>query len=120
MNVYEQYSRLADDHSGIPAYIYGDLNVQGAGRTASGLSMLMGSAGKGISQVVKHIDQDVIKPIIRRLFLHNMRFDEDDTIKGDLEVVAKGAINMLGGEHLNVRRLEFLDRTAYCEGTACV
>ncbi len=46
MAVYDKFSKLADDHSGIPSYVYGDLNVQGAGRTASGLSMLMGSAGK--------------------------------------------------------------------------
>ena len=112
MDVYQNFSRLADDHSGIPAYIYGDLDVQGAGRTASGLSMLMGSAGKGIRQVVMHIDHDVLKPVIRRMFLHNMRFDEDESIKGDLHVVPKGAVNIMAGEHLNVRRLEFLERTA--------
>ena len=71
---------LADDHSGIPSYVTGDLNVQGAGRTASGLSMLMGSAGKGIRQVVMHID-NVIKPVIHRIFLYNMRYNEDESIK---------------------------------------
>ena len=34
--VYDRFSKLADEHSGIPAYMYGDLNVQGAGRTSSG------------------------------------------------------------------------------------
>lgn len=112
MGVYDRFSRMADDHSGIPAYVYGDLNVQGAGRTASGLSMLMGSAGKGIRQVVMHIDKDVIHPIVQRQFVYNMRYDPDDSIKGDVQVVAKGAINLAVKETVNVRRVEFLNATA--------
>jgi hypothetical protein len=110
--VYEKFSRLADDHSGIPAYVYGDLNVQGAGRTSSGLSMLMGAAGKGIRQVVMHIDSDVVKPIVTRQFVYNMRYDEDQSIKGDVEVVAKGAVNLAVKETVNLRRIEFLNATA--------
>jgi hypothetical protein len=112
MGVYEKFSRLADDHSGIPAYVYGDLNVQGAGRTSSGLSMLMGAAGKGIRQVVMHIDTDVVKPIVLRQFIYNMRYDEDESIKGDVQVVAKGAINLAVKETVNLRRIEFLNATA--------
>ena len=112
MAVYEKFSRLADDHSGIPSYIYGDTDVQGAGRTASGLSMLMGSAGKGIRQVVMHIDHDVVKPIIQRQFIYNMRYDEDESIKGDAQVVPRGAVNLAVKETTNVRRVEFLNATA--------
>lgn len=112
VGVYEKFSKLADDHSGIPAYVYGDLNVQGAGRTSSGLSMLMGAAGKGIRQVVMHIDSDVVKPIVMRQFVYNMRYDEDESIKGDAQVVAKGAINLAVKETVNVRRIEFLNATA--------
>lgn len=112
MAVYEKFSRLADDHSGIPSYIYGDTDVQGAGRTASGLSMLMGSAGKGIRQVVMHIDHDVVKPIIQRQFVYNMRYDEDESIKGDAQIVPRGAVNLAVKETTNVRRVEFLNATA--------
>lgn len=112
MAVYDKFARMADDHSGIPAYLYGDLNVQGAGRTSSGLSMLMGAAGKGIRQVVGHIDGDVIKPIVQRQFVYNMRYDEDETIKGDAQVLARGAVNLAVKETVNVRRIEFLNATA--------
>ena len=110
--VYEKFSRLADDHSGIPAYLYGDLNVQGAGRTSSGLSMLMGSAGKGIRQVVMHIDSDVLKPIVHRQYIYNMRYIDDESIKGDVDIQARGAVNLANKEQMNVRRLEFLNATA--------
>jgi hypothetical protein len=112
VGVYDRFSRMADDHSGIPAYIYGDTNVQGAGRTASGLSMLMGSAGKGIRQVVMHIDNDVLKTIVHRQFVYNMRYDPDESIKGDAQVVARGAVNLAVKETVNVRRVEFLNATA--------
>ncbi len=112
MGVYDKFSKLADDHSGVPAYIYGDLNVQGAGRTASGLSMLMGSAGKGIRQVVMHIDADIIKPVVNRQFIYNMRYDPDDSIKGDAQIVPKGAINLAVKDTVNIRRIEFLAATA--------
>lgn len=112
MAVYERFSKLADDHSGIPAYIYGDLNVHGAGRTSSGLSMLMGAAGKGIRQVVSHIDNDVVKPMVSRQFVYNMRYSEDESIKGDVIVIPKGSVNLSVKETLNMRRIEFLNATA--------
>ena len=109
--IYDKFAKLADDHSGIPSYVTGDLNVQGAGRTASGLSMLMGSAGKGIRQVVMHIDNDIIKPVIHRIFLYNMRYNDDESIKGDLAIVPKGAVNLAVKETVNIRRIEFLNAT---------
>lgn len=112
MAVYDRFSRLADDHSGIPSYVYGDLNVQGAGRTSSGLSMLMGAAGKSIRQVVMHIDADIVMPIVHRQFVYNMRYDDDESIKGDVVVSPKGAINLAVKETVNIRRIEFLNATA--------
>lgn len=112
MTVYTHFCKLADDQSGIPAYVYGDMNVTGAGRTASGLSMLMGSAGKGIRQVVMHIDMDVIEPAVVAQFNYNMRYVDDETLKGDIRCRAKGAIVLANREQLNVRRVEFLQATA--------
>jgi hypothetical protein len=112
LTVYEKFSQLADDHSGIPSYLSGDLNVKGAGRTASGLSMLMGSAGKSIRQVVMHIDADVLKVIVSRQFVYNMRYDEDESIKGDAQIIPRGAIQLAVKDTVNTRRVEFLQATA--------
>jgi len=112
MMVYQHFCKLADDQSGIPAYVYGDMQVGGAGRTSSGLGMLMGAAGKGIRQVVMHIDMDVIEPAVMAQYNYNMRYIDDDSIKGDTMVVAKGAIVLANREQLNVRRVEFLQATA--------
>jgi len=112
LGVYGQFARMADEQSGIPAYVYGDGAVGGAGRTASGLSMLMGSAGKGIRQTIMHIDFDVIGPIVRAQYNWNMQYIDDPSIKGDCEVVPRGAVTLANREQLNVRRVEFLQATA--------
>jgi hypothetical protein len=111
LRVYEYFSGLADNHSGIPAYIYGDTNVRGAGRTASGLSMLMGAAGKGIRQVVSYIDNEIIGPNIHRLYVFNMRYNENEDIKGDAVVIPRGAAIMSLKDTITARQLEALNYT---------
>lgn len=110
--VYGQFARMADEQSGIPAYVYGDGAVGGAGRTASGLSMLMGSAGKGIRQTIMHVDFDVIGPIVQAQYNWNMQYVDDPSIKGDCEIIPRGAVTLANREQLNVRRVEFLQATA--------
>lgn len=112
LQVYSQFARMADEQSGIPAYMYGDGNAGGAGRTASGLSMLMGSAGKGIRQVVMHIDFEVIGPLVTSQYNWNMQYVDRDDLKGDCEIVPRGAVTLANREQLNVRRVEFLQATA--------
>lgn len=112
LGVFKEYSRMADEHSGIPSYVSGDISVTGAGRTSSGLSMLMGAAGKSIRQVVSYIDSDIVKPVVTAQFIYNMRFDPDDKIKGDAFCEPRGAVNLAVKETAEVRRIEFLNATA--------
>ena len=111
MNVYQQFAKQADEITGIPNYVYGSSAVSGAGRTASGLSMLMDNASKGIKQAIANIDK-IVSGIVQRLYLHNMMYDEDPYIKGDFKVVAKGAIGLIHKETLQMRRNEFLIATS--------
>ena len=74
--------------------------------------MLMGSAGKSIRQVVMHIDADVTKLVVHRMFVYNMRYDEDESIKGDAQIIPRGAINLAVKDTVNSRRVEFLQATA--------
>ncbi len=108
MGVYEKFSVLADEYSGVPRYMTGDASAGGAGRTASGLSMLMGNAGKAIKGVIANIDENVIAPLVERLYLYNMRYETDPELKGDVKVVAKGASGLVQRDQAQVRRNEFL------------
>lgn len=82
---------MADEHTGIPRYMTGDSATGGAGRTASGLSMLMSNAGKTIKGVISSIDR-ILEPAIERLYVYNMQFLDDPDLKGDVKIVARGAM----------------------------
>lgn len=92
------FYKLADDISGIPAYVMGNPQVQGGGRTLGGLSMLMGNAAKGIKSVALHIDKDVIEPIVQMYYDYNMLTSDDPDIKADAKVIARGASGLLQRE----------------------
>jgi hypothetical protein len=112
MAVYEFFSRLADDHTGIPAY-GSSQTQQGAGsRAAAGIAMLMTVGAKGIKQVIKNIDKGVIEPLVERNYQWNMQFNPDESIKGDVQIEAIGAKSLVAREQTQVRRQEFLQSTA--------
>jgi hypothetical protein len=107
MSVFEKFSARADEDTMIPRYMTGDPSG-GAGRTSSGLSMLISNAGKGIKQVISNIDRAVIVPSIERLYQDNLRYSKDPDLIGDVKAVAKGATSLVVKEAEAVRRNEFL------------
>lgn len=108
MSIYQQFSTLADEYTGIPRYMTGDGNVGGAGRTASGMSMLMTNAGKTIKNVVASIDR-ILKPAIERLYYYNMMYLDDMELKGDVNIVAEGAQALMLKQQQQQRQNEFLN-----------
>jgi hypothetical protein len=108
MAVYEKFSTLADEYTGIPKYMTGDSAAGGAGRTASGMSMMMSNAGKSIKQVIANIDENVIRLAIERLYFYNMRYGDDPDLKGDVNIVARGATSLLVKEQAQMRQNQFL------------
>lgn len=108
MAVFEKFSILADEYTGIPRYMTGDSPAGGAGRTASGMSMLMSNAGKAIKQVVANIDDNVIAPVVERLYYYNMRYGTDPDLKGDVNIIARGAVSLIVKEQAQVRQNQFL------------
>lgn len=111
MDVYNHFSNLADEYTGIPKYAYGEGGGgSGAAGTASGLSMLMSAAARGIKQVISNLDRP-IEGTITRTFIWNMINDEDQSIKGDLKIQAKGSTSLVAKEQQMIRRNEFLAQT---------
>ena len=108
MLLFDKARVLADESSGLPSYSYGQTGVQGTGRTASGISMLMGAASNSIRTVVKNIDDYLVRPLGEALYAWNMQFDFDPDIKGDLEVKARGTESFMKNEVRSQRLISFL------------
>lgn len=106
--IVDQYLKLADDISGVPAYVLGNPQVAGAGRTMGGLSMLMGNAAKGIKQVLLNIDSDVIAPTVTIYYNHELKYGDDEAAKVDAQIIARGASGIMQRELSQSRTVEIM------------
>jgi len=111
MEVYDRFEEKADVYTGIPRYTYGSPDVKGAGQTASGLSMLMSAASKGIKRIVGSIDRYIIEAAITRMYHYNMRHHPDIGAKVDANVKAIGAKSLIVKEQMQQKRTEFMNAT---------
>lgn len=108
MAALERWELKADDSTGIPRYTYGNERAGGSADTATGLSMLMNNAAKGLRRAISNIDLNVIAPTINDTFTNEMLYNPDMSIKGDSIVVPRGAAAILIRESMQQRRLQFL------------
>lgn len=111
LKVFDFFFRQASEQSGIPAYVYGNDDVGGAGKTASGLSMLMNAANKTLKGVVAHVDDKVITKSIKEHWNHVMLYDKDIEKIGDINVIARASQHLIIEEQLQMRRTEMLEAT---------
>jgi len=111
LGVYEKWSLMGDEISAIPRYMTGNERVGGAGRTASGLAMLMGNASKTLQNVAASIDRDVIRPLLTQLF-DMLMLTQPTMFRGDELIVVKGVNHAIKREQDRMRQLEFLQLTA--------
>jgi len=109
MMLFDKARQLADESTGLPSFAHGQTGVSGVGRTASGISMLMGAASGSIKTVIKNVDDYLLRPLGEGFFRFNMQFDFDPEIKGDLEVKARGTESLMANEVRSQRLMQFLN-----------
>jgi len=108
MMMFDKARQLADESTGLPSFAHGQTGISGVGRTASGISMLMGAASGSVKTVIKNVDDYLLRPLGEGLFRFNMQFDFDPEIKGDLEVKARGTESLMANEVRSQRLMQFL------------
>jgi len=108
MQMFDKARVLADESTGFPSFAHGQTGVQGVGRTASGISMLMSAANGSIRNVVKNVDDYLLGPLGKAFFSFNMQFNFEEDIKGDLEIKARGTESLMANEVRSQRLMQFL------------
>ena len=108
LQLFDKARQLADESTGFPSFAHGQTGVQGVGRTASGISMLMNAAAGSIKTVIKNVDDYLLKPLGEGMFRFNMQFNFDKSIRGDLEVQARGTESLMANEVRSQRLMSFL------------
>ena len=113
IQMYQAARQLADEETGLPSIMHGQTGVSGTGRTASGLSMLMGGANLSIKPVIKNIDDYLLKPLGECMFHWNMQFnDTTPEIIGDLEIKPQGTAAVMQKEVRSQRLTALLQTVA--------
>ena len=108
LQLFDKARVLADESTGFPSFAHGQTGVQGVGRTASGISMLMGAASQNIKNVIKNVDDYLLRPLGEGMFRFNMQFDFDPEVKGDLEGKARGTESLMANEVRSQRLMQFM------------
>ncbi len=91
--VLELAERIADQETATPMIAQGQQGS--APETVGGMQLLMNSSNVVLRRLVKQFDDYIIKPHIRRYYDYNMAYSDDDEIKGDFQVDARGSSALL-------------------------
>lgn len=111
ISVYQEFISIADDVSAIPKYVGGSASSGGAGRTASGLAMLMGNASKILQSVSANIDRDVLEEALMQLTDLVMMTDTSGLLTGEEKISVQGVTVAIQRETIRQRQIEFAQTT---------
>lgn len=92
-NIIQLSKSFMDEESGLPMIAQGEQGQ--VTPTLGGMSMLMNAANAVRRRQVKEWDDAVTKPLIRRFYEYNMAMSDDPSIKGDMQIIARGTAALL-------------------------
>jgi hypothetical protein len=107
-SIIELFMSFADTETALPPSALGDVTKGGseALRTQGNLSMLMGAAALPIRDTVRNFDHFTTS-FISSLYHWNMQFNDDESIKGDFAVIARGSTSLIAKEVRGVHLDQF-------------
>lgn len=102
---------IMDAEAALPPQSLGDVSQGGseAMRTSGNLSMIFGAAALPIRDAVRNFDTFTTS-FIGSMYDWNMEFNEDATIKGDYQIIARGSTSLIAKE-VRAQGLEYMAST---------
>jgi hypothetical protein len=94
LNIVQTSKQFLEDETAMPAIAGGEAGAMPQ-QTAHGMSIVMNSANIVFRRLVKNFDDQITTPNIRRMYDWNMQFSQNDDIKGDFNVDARGTSVLL-------------------------
>ena len=111
LSIFELCRGVMDTEAALPPQSLGDVSQGGseAMRTSGNLSMIFGAAALPIRDAVRNFDTFTTS-FIGSMYDWNMEFNEDATIKGDYQVIARGSTSLIAKE-VRAQGLEYMAST---------
>lgn len=107
-NILELAKRFCDEETSLPMIAQGSMDQMPANSPAATTSMLMNAANTVLRRMVKSYDDNITKTILTRFYDFNMQFSEDDEIKGDFNVDARGSTALMVKELQSQQLMQFV------------
>lgn len=85
--------KFADEETSLPQIAQGEQGS--APETVGGMTILMNSANTVLRRLVKQFDDQITRPHIRRYYDWFMQYSDEEGIKGDFEVDARGSTALI-------------------------
>ncbi|MCU8036947.1 hypothetical protein L5M37_00295 [Shewanella sp. SM69] len=105
--IYQTARMLFDEVSGVPMLQQGEQGQ--ASQTLGGMSMLMNAANTVRRNQVKQWDDFITEPLIRDFYHFNMMHSDDNEVKGDYQVDARGTSALLIKEQVGQALTNFIN-----------
>lgn len=109
-SIIQMARQFADDETSLPIIAQGEQGAHTT-KTQGGMAMLMNSVNVVFRRAVKNFDDNITTPCLRRAYDWLMQFSNDESIKGDFEVDARGSSVLLTremmGQNLMVMASQF-------------
>lgn len=111
LQLMQEFRKYTDEETSMPSYSHGAVQG-GMTKTASGMSMLMGAANIAMKATIKNIDDYIVEPLIKSFYDYNMKWNDDESIKGDALIEARGSTALMTKEIKSERLLQFMQMTS--------
>jgi hypothetical protein len=100
-----------DEETNLPTAGTSGVGDTGGHETAQGTQLLQNAANIVQRSVVSNIDRYAIDPFFTKLYMFYMQWSDDETIKGDQKVDAKGSSTLLKAEVMTTQLINMLNIT---------
>lgn len=99
LSVHERFLEYAYEVIGIPRIAFGSPQGLGTiGRTSGGVAMVLNQSAKSIKFALHTIEQNIIEPIVQSFVDWELLYNDDQSIKGDIHVYARGVSGVIERE----------------------
>jgi len=94
--IIDKLERNGDMESTLPAFLFGEA-AKTTNETSKGISIRASNTNLTINDIVKQFD-DTNENFLRALYQWNMKYNPDESIKGDMEIKAVGSASLVAKE----------------------
>lgn len=108
LSVGDRMEKKAYEVVGLPPPDLGNAPVGQAGRTGMGMEMILGNQSRGLRFAIHQIDTQIGRPIFMQLYLNNMMYDADETIKAECDVEPQGILAAIAAAQNDSKQQEFM------------